>query len=38
VHITGVGTTTLNGATVRLNNGNKAVSHQNGASTTVFVP
>ena len=38
VNITGVGTTTLNGSFVRLNNGNKAVSHQNGVSATVFVP
>jgi len=38
VHIAGMGTTTLNGSTVKLNNGSKGVSHQNGTSTSVFVP
>ena len=38
VTITGSGTTTLSGSTVKLNNGTKGVSHQNGTSTTVFVP
>lgn len=38
VHIAGMGTTTLNGSTVKLNNGTKGVSHQNGTSTSVFVP